>query len=91
MFFIVNFKIGYRRRMRSFGIPDKTSNLGTVVACGLLVFQSKLKLPGLNSYTVRTTILRIQSSHHNFSNKKKTQYVKTFIFFIFFFIKRTKG
>ena len=28
MFFIVNFKFGYRRRLRSFGIPDKTLNLG---------------------------------------------------------------
>jgi len=69
MFFIVNFKFGYRRRVRSFGIPDKTSNLGTVDACGLLVFQTKLKLPELNSCMVRTSILRIQSSHHNFSNQ----------------------
>ena len=69
MFFIVNFKLRYRRRVRSFGIPHKTSNLGTVDACDLLVFQTKLKLPELNSCTVRTTILRIQSSHHNFSNQ----------------------
>ena len=71
MFFRVNFKFGYRRRVRSLGIPVKvkTSNLDTVDSCGLLVFQSKLKLPELNSCTVRTTILRIQSSRHNFSNQ----------------------
>ena len=67
MFFIVNFKLRYRRGVRSFDISDKTSNLGNVDACGLLVFQTKLKLSELNSCTVRTTILRIQSSHHNFS------------------------
>jgi len=69
MFFIVNFKFGYRRRVRSFDIPDKSSNLGTVDVCSLLVFQSKLKLSELNSCMVRTIILRIQSSHHNFSNQ----------------------
>jgi len=71
MFFRVNFKFGYRRRVRSFSIPVKvkTSNLDTVDVCRLLVIQSKLKLSELNSYMVRTTILRIQSSHHNFSNQ----------------------
>jgi len=36
MFFRVNFKFRYRRRVRSFGIPVKvkTSNLDTVDACG---------------------------------------------------------
>jgi len=71
MFSRVSFKFGYRRRVRSFGIPVKvkTSNFDTVDACGLLVFQSKLKLLELNFRTVRTTISRIQSSHHNFSNQ----------------------
>jgi len=101
MFFRVNFKFGYRRRVRSFGIlvKVKTLNLDTVDVCGLLVFQSKLKLLELNFRTVRTTILRIQLSHHNFSNqnsdswklnktfflkeKKKHNKSKLFIFFIF--------
>ena len=50
MFFRVNFKFGYRRSVRSFGIPVKvkTLNLDTVDTCGLLVFQSKLKLLELN-------------------------------------------
>jgi len=108
MFFRVNFKFRYRIRVWSFGIPVKvkTSNLDTVDGCGLLVFQSKLKLLKLNFRTVRTTILRIQSSHHNFSNqnldnwklnktfflkeKKKTQYVKTF-YFLYFYKKELKG
>ena len=101
MFFRVNLKFGYHRRVRSIGIPVKvkTSNLDIVDACGLFVFQSKLKLLELNFRTVRPTILRIQSSHHNFSNqnsdswklnkthffkrKEKTQYVKTFYFLYF--------
>jgi len=101
MFFRVNFKFGYRRRVRSFGIPVKvkTSNSDTVDTCGLLVFQSKLKLLELNFRTVQTTILRIQSNHHSFSNqnsdswklnktfflkeKKKHNMSKFFIFFIF--------
>jgi len=108
IFFRVNFKFGYRRRVRYFGIlvKVKTLNLDTIDACGLLVFQSKLKLLKLNSHTMRTTILRNQSSHHNFSNqnsnswklnktfflkkKRKTQYVKIF-YFLHFYKKRIKG
>jgi len=83
IFFRVNFKFGYRRRVRFFGIPVKvkTLNLDTVDACGLLVFQSKLKLLKLNSHTVRTTILRIQSSHHNFSNQNSDSWKLNKTFF----------